>query len=116
MATQKIKTSHAFTKPQLISLNKELEKISNAKIIALRGVKIQAKENYSDIQIYNTPYSLDVFLSFTDMSVPEYPKFNTYKIESNGNIDYDAKANMKFNSLSDRITFFNTLQPIQFHY
>jgi len=113
MAT--IKTNHAFTLQQLAVLNQELKKISTDKIVALRGSKIQAKENYIDIEVLHTPYMLDVFLSFVDISDAQYPKFMMYKIDSKGNIDYEPRKNMNFENLSDRVHFFNTLQPIKFN-
>lgn len=116
MEAKKIKTNHAFTKMQLTALNKELKKISNTQVIALKGVDIQGKNNISDIKILHTPFLNDVFLSFTDMSVPEFPKFNTYQILVDGSINYEPKKTMDFNSLADRVTFFSSLQPVEFHY
>ncbi len=114
MATP-IKTNHAFTKAQLKALNSELSKISENEIIALKGVQIKGKKNIIDINILSSNYSLDVFLSFTDISLPEFPKFEMYKIDSKGNVDYQPKKSMEFNSLADRISFFNELQPIKFY-
>ena len=59
---------------------------------------------------------LDVFLSFIDISVPDYPIFNTYGIAADGTADYEAKRNLEFNSLADRVSFFNQLQPVKFSY
>jgi hypothetical protein len=115
MAT-KIKTNHPFTIAQLKTLNTELAKISNTQVIALRGVSIEAKTNFADIKILHSPYLNDVFLSFTDMSVPEYPKFNLYKIGPGGSIDFEPRKNLEFNNFADRISFFNGLQPVDFHY
>lgn len=114
MATQ-IKTNHAFTKAQLIALNSELSKISENEIVALKGVKITGKKNFIDINILSSNYSLDVFLSFIDISTPDFPIFEMYKIDSAGKIDYHPKKNMEFNSFADRISFFNELQPIKFY-
>lgn len=110
-----LKSNHAFTKQQLEILNQELQKISTDKIVALRSPKVQAKENYIDIEVLHTPYMLDVFLSFVDITDAEYPKFMMYKIDSKGSIDYEPRKNMNFETLSDRIHFFNTLQPIKFN-
>ena len=69
-----------------------------------------------DIKILKTPYSLDVFLSFVDITLGDSPKFNMYKIAINGTIDFDPKKTMEFNSFADRITFFNQLEEIKFNY
>lgn len=112
---QKIKSNHPFTIMQLHTLNKELKKISNTQIVSLKAVVIKGNPNYSDIQILKSAYTLDVFLSFTDVSIPEEPKFNTYKIDASGKIDYEPKRNMNFKNISDRVSFFNTLEPIKFY-
>lgn len=112
---EKIKTNHPFTVAQLKKLNEELEKISNTQI-GLKGVQIPGKKNFHDIKITHSPYMLDVFLSFTDLTVPEYPKFKTFGIKTNGEIDYQVKQTLEFDSLADRVSFFNTLQPIEFTY
>lgn len=114
--TRKIKTNHVFTKRQLQSLNEELLKVSNSEVIALRGVNIEPKKDFADIEILKSPYVLDVFLSFLDISNPDFPKFNLIKINEAGEIDYEPKKTMQFNSLADRITFFNELEPINFYY
>jgi predicted transport protein len=111
MATT-IKSSHPFTIPQLKKLNEELSKISNTQIVALKG--IPGKTNFIDIEILQSPFMIDVFLSFIDVSEPEHPKFKMYKIDAKGNVDYETKKNMEFNSLSDRVSFFNQLTPIKF--
>jgi hypothetical protein len=113
--TQKIKTNHTFTKAQLISLNKELQKISNNEIVALKGTKFSPKKNYIDIDILKTPFLLDVFLSFVDVSDGTSPKFEMYKIDAAGVVDYEPKKNMIFNSFADRISFFNQLEKIEFN-
>ena len=116
MAATKIKTNHPFTVLQLNELNKQLAKISNNEVVALRSVKFNSKKNIIDIEVKKSAYILDVFLSFTDISDPERPIFNMYKIDAKGNIDYTPKQTLEFNSLVDRITFFNELQPIEFYY
>lgn len=118
MAQVKIKSNHPFTKRQLESLNKELSKISSVEIQALRGftdLPTQNK-NITDIKILHSPFMLAVFLDFTDYSVPDHPQYETYKIDADGSIDYNIKRSMKFNSLADRVSFFNQLTPIQFNY
>jgi hypothetical protein len=109
----KIKTNHPFTVKQLKTLNSELKKISTVQI-SLKGIAIPSKINYADIQILKSPFLLDVFLSFIDVTIPEQPKFNTYKIDTLGKIDYEVKKNMHFHSLADRVSFFNQLEPIEF--
>lgn len=113
---EKIKTNHPFTIPQLKTLNAELSKISDTQILGLKGINIAGKKDIFDIKILHSPYLSDVFLSFTDLTVPDYPKFQTYGIKANGTIDYEVKRNLEFNTLADRVSFFNTLQPIQFSY
>lgn len=113
---QKIKSNHPFSTKQLYSLNQELQKISETQIISLRGITIPAKKNYSDIKILKSPYYLSVFLSFIDISDSTNPKFKMYSISIDGTVDYEVKQNMTFNNLSDRITFFNELEKIEFNY
>lgn len=110
----KIKTSHPFTVKQLKALNTELQKVSNTEIVALRGVKIPAKENYADVDILHSPYTLDVFLRYMDITNPSNPKSEIYSISKTGKVDYKARLNMKFNNFSDRIHFFNNLISVEF--
>lgn len=112
----KIKTNHPFTVKQLKSLNDELKKISNTQIISTRGLNIPGTNFIQDIKILRSSYLLDVFLTFTDMSVPEYPKFEAYGIDCKGTVNKSVKQTMKFETLSDRVHFFNNLQPIEFTY
>ena len=119
MATKKIKSDHPFTKKQLAALNKEVQKLTDVEITGMKGVKRSLPEtsgNYTDIKVLHSPYILDVFLEFTDISDPDYPKFETYKIDANGEVDYFVKRNMEFDSLSDRVAFFNELMPVKFYY
>jgi hypothetical protein len=115
MAT-KIKSNHPFSVIQLSVLNKELKKISNFEVVSLKGISISGKKNFADINVLKSPYSLDVFLAFTDVSIAERPKYNTIKIGINGDVDYDTKRNLEFNNLADRVSFFNSLEPIEFNY
>jgi len=113
---KKIKTDHPYTIAQLKSLDNELSKISESQIIELGGIKIEGKINYIEIKILHSPFMLDVFLSFVDISVPDYPIFNTYGIAIDGTVDYEVKRNLEFNSLADRVSFFSQLQPVKFSY
>jgi hypothetical protein len=108
-----LKTNHPFSLKQVKSLNEELQKISNT-TIGLKGIKIPGKNNIQDIEISRSSYVLDVFLTFTDMSVPEYPKFECYGIATSGKVNKAIKQTMEFQNLSDRVHFFNNLQPIEF--
>ncbi|TYB78348.1 hypothetical protein [Bizionia myxarmorum] len=114
MKTKQLKSDHPFTAFQLKALNAELQKISNLQIVALRGVSKSQISNYTDIEIKHSPYLLDVFLSFIDISVPDQPKSFLYKIATDGKVDYNARSSMSFNSLSDRVSFFNLLTPVNF--
>lgn len=117
MATKKqqLKSDHPFTAKQLTALNKELEKLTDVEIIPMRGTDIpQTKPDIIDIEIKHSPYIADVFLEFTDITNPEHPKYETYKIGADGKVDYFVKRNMKFNSLPDKVSFFNSLMPIKF--
>jgi hypothetical protein len=109
----KVTSNHPFTKPQLTALNKELKKISPA-VVAMSGKGFPSLPNYSDITIEHSPYMLDVFLSFYDITNPDYPKSHTYKIDAFGKVDYNPKLNMKFDGLNERLQFFGSLQKIEF--
>lgn len=113
---EKIKTNHPFTVAQLKKLNEELSLISDTQIIGLKGVSIPGKKNFDDIRILHSPYLLDIFLSFSDLSDPERPKFETFGIKANGAIDKKIRQTMEFETLSDRVHFFNTLQLVNFTY
>lgn len=113
---KKIKTNHAFTKKQLEALNKELQKISPNQIKGLKGVNIKAKKDFTEIKVLKSAYLLDVFLSFLDITDADYPKYRMYKISSSGEVNYEAKKSLEFNNFSDRISFFNELEEIKFHY
>jgi predicted transport protein len=110
----KIKTDHPFTVKQLTALNKELKKVSNTEISVLRGVNIPAKENYADVDVLHSPFTLDVFLSFMDLTIPSNPKSEIYSISTTGKVDYKVRLNMKFHNFSDRIHFFNNLFSVEF--
>ena len=112
----KIKTNHAFTKKQLEALNKELKTISKIQVVALRGIEIPSKPQFSDINILKSAYTLDVFLTFIDLSNINYQEFKTYKISSSGAVDYEPKRKMEFKTLQDRVNFFTELYPIEFNY
>lgn len=109
-----IKTNHPFTKKQLEVLNSELKRISDNKISVLRGFKFSAKENYTDIEISHSPFNLDVFLSFMDITLGDNPKSEFYAISPSGKIDKNIRQNLEFENLSDRVHFFNNLIPVKF--
>lgn len=114
---RKVKTNHPFSKKQLLKLNVELKKISEVQIVALRGPQIPGKNNnYTDIEILHSPFGLDVFLSYMDITNPDRPKSYLIKIDTTGAVDYEARKNMDFNSLADRVTFFNSLTPVELNY
>lgn len=114
---KKVKTNHPFSKKQLLKLNEELRKISVVQIVALRGASIPGKNNdYTDIKILHSPYLLDIFLSYMDLSIPDQPKSYMIKIDTAGNTDTEVRQNMVFNTLADRVTFFNSLVPVQLNY
>lgn len=112
-----VKTNHPFTKAQLQSLNKELQKISTVKVVpAMRGKKLPALNNYADIQVKHSPFSLDVYLSFMDFSTPDYPKSQLYQIDAKGNVNKNIRSEMNFDTLSDRVSYFGNLEPIDFNF
>lgn len=112
----KIRTDHPFTKAQLKALNAELEKISPAQIYGMRGVTIPSLPDYSDIDILHSVYDTNVFLSFMDITDPDYPKSRIYSIDMSGKVDYEARQNLSFKSLADRVEYFNSLEPVKFEY
>jgi len=107
---EKIKTTHPFSKKQLQTLNKELQKISPAQI-GLNG--LPTKQDFQDIKIMKSNTVKDVFLSFLDISQPDHPKFILYRINTAGVLDKHPKVNLEFNSWSEKITFFNELEEIK---
>lgn len=111
---KKVETNHPFSKTQLLKLNEELKKISNIQVVALRGEGIPGKNNnYTDIRVLHSPFMLDVFLSYMDLSNPDQPKSFMLKIDTKGKVDHQARSSMSFNSLADRVTFFNSLVPVE---
>lgn len=114
---RKVKTNHPFSRPQLIKLNEELKKISKVEIAALRGAAIPGKNNnYTDIKVLHSPYLLDVFLSYMDITHPDRPKSYMMKIDTTGKVDYQVRQSMTFETLSDRVSFFNSLVPVELNY
>lgn len=114
---RKIKTNHPFSRKQLETLNEELQKISNVEIVALRGPGIPGKSNdFTDIKITHSPYLLDIFLSYMDISNPDRPKSYMIKIDTSGNVDRNVRQTMSFNTLADRVSFFNSLLPVELTY
>ena len=115
---RKVKTNHPFSKKQLLKLNEELKKISGVQVVALRGASsIPGKNNdYTDIRVLHSPFMLDVFLSYMDLSLPDRPRSYMIKIDTAGNVDREVRGNMAFNSLADRVTFFNSLVPVELNY
>lgn len=114
---KKVKTNHPFSKSQLSKLNEELKKISNVEIAALRGVAIPGKNNnYTDIKILHSPYLLDVFLSYMDITDPDRPKSFMLKIDTTGKVDNEVRQTMTFDTLADRVSFFNSLVPVELQY
>jgi hypothetical protein len=107
---KKILTNHPFSKKQLESLQKELNKISDIEIV-LKGVQKKSVDSITDIKLLHSPYALDVYLSFTQV-VDSAVKFELYAIKTDGTVDYKPRRNMEFKSLDDRIHYFNTLQEI----
>jgi hypothetical protein len=113
----KIKSDHPFTKAQLISLNSELEKISPAQIFGMNTTSIPSlNDDFMGIEIKHTFYDLNVYLSFMNVVDPDYPKSQLYQINSKGEIDKNIRANLEFESFSDRISYFANLEPIKFEY
>lgn len=114
---KKVKTNHPFSKIQLRKLNEELKKISNVEVVALRGVSIPGKNNnFTDIKITHSPFMLDIFLSYMDLTNPDKPKSFMLKIDTAGKVDYEVRKNMIFNNLGDRVSFFNSLTPVELKY
>lgn len=114
---KKVKTNHPFSKKQLLKLNEELKKISSVQVVALRGAAIPGKNNdYTDIMVLHSPFMLDVFLSYMDVSIPDRPRSFMLKIDTAGNVDSEVRQNMAFNSLADRVTFFNSLVSVELNY
>lgn len=114
---KKVKTNHPFSKKQLLKLNEELKKISSVQVVALRGAAIPGKNNdYTDIKVLHSPFMLDIFLSYMDVSIPDRPSSFMLKIDTAGNVDSEVRQNMAFNSLADRVTFFNSLVPVELNY
>lgn len=113
---RKVKTNHPFSRPQLLKLNEELKKISNVEIAALRGSIPGKNNNYTDIKVLHSPYLLDVFLSFLDITVPDRPKSFMMKIDTAGKVDHQVRQTMTFETLSDRVSFFNSLIPVELKY
>ncbi len=114
---KKVKSNHPFSKKQLLKLNEELKKISVVQVIALRGAALPGKNNdYTDIRILHSPYMLDVFLSYMDLSIPDRPRSYMIKIDTAGNVDTEVRQNMTFNTLADRVTFFKSLVPVKLNY
>lgn len=101
--------TNTFTNKQLKQLKDELKKVSSP------GLKRAAhtRADYIEVEVKRSPYTVDAFLSFLDITDPDYPRYKLYKIDENGNIDYDARANMDFTTLADRVNFFNTLTPVK---
>ncbi len=114
---KKVKTNHPFSKKQLLKLNEELKKISIVQVVALRGAAIPGENSdYTDIKVLHSPFMLDVFLSYMDVSIPDRPRSFMLKIDTAGNLDSQVRQNMVFNSLADRVTFFNSLVPVELNY
>lgn len=114
MATMITKTDHPFTRAQLTTLNNELKKISPAQV-ALSGTTLPGKGNFIDIEVKHSPFMLDVFLHFTDITDPERPKSYVYGISPAGVLDKEVRATLDFKTLADRVSFFNSLEPINFY-
>lgn len=114
----KIKSNHPFTKAQLVTLNKELNKISKATVVpAMRGTTLPAlNDNFLDIQVLHTAYGLEIYLSFIDVTNSDYPKSNLYQIDAKGNLDKDIRKTLEFDSLADRVNYFSNLEPINFKF
>ena len=114
---KKVKTNHPFSRKQLLKLNEELKKVSEVEVVGLRGPRIPGKnDDYADIQILHSPFMLDVFLSYMDISNPDRPKSFMLKIDTAGNVDREVRQNMTFNTLADRVSFFNALSPVELKY
>ncbi len=114
---KKVKSNHPFSKVQLQKLNEELKKVADVEVVALRGPAIPGKNNnFTDIQVLHSPYMLDVFLSYMDLSIPDRPKSFMLKIDTAGKIDHDVRSKMSFNSLADRVSFFNSLVAVELKY
>lgn len=79
------------------------------KNIGLNGVEAK-NNNFIDVAYYIAT-DKQLYVSFTDVSNKSEPLFNYYRIDKKGNIDKDFKATA-FNSVIDRINFFNSLTKI----
>jgi hypothetical protein len=113
MAKNRFKTDHPFTKNQLVSLQRELSKVSTAIIETTQLQGFPAKAGYFDIEVLHSPYSNTVFLSYWE-NVQNRPKSFVVAIESDGSVDHTPRSTYEFETLSDRVHFFNTLFQIEF--
>lgn len=113
MAKNRFKTDHPFTKKQLQAVQRELSKVSTAIIESTQLRGLPAREGYFDIDLLHSPYSNSVFLSYWQ-SVNDRPANFLVAIESDGSVDYTPRTNYEFENLSDRVHFFNNLNPIDF--
>lgn len=109
----KIQTNHPFTKAQLNELQKQLNIISDIEITATNLKGLPGKNGYFDIQILSSPYTTDVFLSFWEKEF-NGPKNYMYSINTQGQLNQKPKSSLEFQTLADRVHFFNTLEPINF--
>jgi hypothetical protein len=113
----KIKANHPFTSKQLKRLNEELKKISDLQVVGMKGTKLPSgKKYYADIEVKSTPFSLDIYLSFTNLTESNYPKSELWQIDSKGILNKNIRAEMEFDTLADRISFFANLESIDFKY
>lgn len=89
-----------MTETQNKTLNAELYKVTD-------------KPENRNVKIKYSPYSLDVYITYQryiegdiDVGLEDY----YIRITPNGTIDRDPLRNVEFNSIADRMSFFNSLR------
>lgn len=99
-----------MTNKQQQTINQLLAALEN-QIIFKAGTSVQ----YTNIRLLQDSKTNDVFIAFTKTIIKEdIDSKNIYwKIDINGNLDDNASENMQFNSISERVNYFENLKPIK---
>jgi hypothetical protein len=105
-----MKTDHPLTQDQIAVTLILLEKLNQ--------VIEEKKDNdiiYQDIKVLGSDYTRDIFIHFEKIIMKTEPDPDTiyWKISPDGTLDDDALHNMEFESMSDKVHFFNQLFEIR---
>jgi hypothetical protein len=92
--------------------------------ILLKKLKMEDEKQtsifYNDIKVLGSDYTDIVFVYFSRISIGESGEGEERKlywsVDIDGEVNDNAVQTMEFETLSDRVHFFNTLFEIQFNY